>query len=176
MAARFGKEGIRQFLYTLRKSIVATSDDSIYQQAFRMTPKEFDEAFEKWIKERFKPFRDRQRPTDYGMEISPDPEKTSFSQVYAFAPSPSGEVVAAITGNRNDGEADIVMLSTKDGSVVKNLTKGYTGKYEGVTFPGEISSPDEPSTSPPRATPWLLSGEPARNEASSWCPRFPATW
>lgn len=137
MAARFGKEGIRQFLYTLRKSIIATSDDSVYQQAFRMTPKEFDEAFEKWLKERFKPFRDRQRPTDYGTEISPDPERTSFSQVYAFAPSPSGEIVAAITGNRTDGEADIVMLSTKDGSVVKNITKGYTGKYENVTFPGE---------------------------------------
>ncbi len=137
MAARFGKEGIRQFMYTLRKSIVTTSEDSIYQQAFRLTPKEFDEAFVKWIKERFKPFRDRQRPTDYGTEISPDPEKTSFSQVYAFAPSPSGELVAAVTGNRNDGEADIVMLSAKDGAVVKNLTKGYTGKYEGVTFPGE---------------------------------------
>ncbi len=137
MAARFGKEGIRQFLYTLRKSIISTSSDSVYQQAFRMTPKEFDEAFEKWVKERFKPFRDRQRPTDYGSEISPDPEKTSYSQVYAFAPSPSGEVVAAITGNRNDGEADIVVLSTKDGSVVKNLTKGYTGRYENITFPGE---------------------------------------
>ena len=137
MAARFGKEGIRQFLYTLRKSIVTTSEDSIYQQTFRMTPKEFDEAFEKWLKERFKPFRDRQRPTDYGTEISPDPEKTSFSQVYAFAPSPSGELVAAITGNRNDGEADIVMLSARDGSVVKNLTGGYTGKYDGLTFPGE---------------------------------------
>ncbi len=137
MAARFGKEGIRQFVYTLRKSILTTSEDSIYKQAFRMTPKEFDQAFEKWIKEKFKPFRDRQRPTDFGTEISPDPEKTSFSQVYAFAPSPSGEVVAAITGNRSDGEADIVMLSTKDGSVVKNLTSGYTGKYENVTFPGE---------------------------------------
>lgn len=137
IAARFGKEGIRQFLYTLRKSIIATSDDNIYQQTFRMTPKEFDAAFEKWIKDRFKAFRDRQRPSDYGTEISPDQEKTSFSQVYAFAPSPSGEVVAAITGNRTDGEADIVMLSSKDGSVVKNLTKGYTGKYENVTFPGE---------------------------------------
>jgi len=137
IAARFGKEGIRQFLYTLRKSIISTSDDNIYQQTFRMSPKEFDEAFEKWLKEKFKPYRDRQRPTDYGADISPDQEKTSFSQVYAFAPSPSGEVVAAITGNRTDGEADIVMLSTKDGSVVKNLTKGYTGRYENVTFPGE---------------------------------------
>jgi Tol biopolymer transport system component len=137
MASRFGKEGIRQFLYTLRKTVISTSDDNIYQQTFRMTPKEFDEAFEKWIKERFKPFRDRQRPTDYVSEISPDPEKTAYSQVYAFAPSPSGEVVAAITGNRNDGEADIVILSTKDGSVVKNLTKGYSGRYENITFAGE---------------------------------------
>ena len=29
------------------------------------------------------------------------------------------------------------MLSARDGSVVKNLTRGYTGRYEDVSFPGE---------------------------------------
>ena len=75
--------------------------DDIYQQAFRMTPEEFDEAFDKWLKERFKPFRDKQRPDDYGKDLSPNEEKTSFTQVFAFAPSPSGEMVAALTGNRS---------------------------------------------------------------------------
>ena len=60
--ARYGKEGIRQFLYTFRKNIVGGGIDDIYMQAFRMMPDEFDEAFEKWLKERFKPFRDKQRP------------------------------------------------------------------------------------------------------------------
>jgi hypothetical protein len=130
MEARYGKEGIRQFLYTLRKNIVGGGIEDIYQQAFRIKPEEFDESFDKWLKERFKPFRDKQRPSDYGKDLSPDSEKTSYTQVYAFSPSPSGEIVAALTGNRGDGEADIVLLSSKDRAVIRNLTKGFTDDYE----------------------------------------------
>ncbi|HKC11681.1 MAG TPA: hypothetical protein VKI41_06450, partial [Vicinamibacteria bacterium] len=38
MEARYGKEGIRQFLYTLRKGILGGSTEDIYKQAFRTTP------------------------------------------------------------------------------------------------------------------------------------------
>ena len=134
MAARFGKEGIRQFLYTLRKNTVGGNVDDIYQQAFRMKPEEFDQGFEKWLKERFKPYRDKQRPSDYGHELSPNSEKTPYTQVIAFAPSPSGEMVAAITANRADGELDVVLLSARDGSVIRNLTSGYTEAYENITL------------------------------------------
>jgi Tol biopolymer transport system component len=134
MEARYGKEGIRQFLYTLRKNIVGGAIDDIYMQAFRVKPEEFDEGFEKWLKERFKPFRDKQRPIDYGKDLSPDAEKTAYTQVYAFSPSPSGEVVAAITGNRGDGEADIVLLSAKDRGIIANLTKGFTDDYENLAM------------------------------------------
>ena len=132
--ARYGKEGIRQFLYTFRKNIVGGGMEDIYAQAFRIRPEEFDEAFDKWLKERFKPFRDKQRPSDYGKDLAPDSEKTAYSQVYAFAPSPSGEIIAALTGNRNEGEADLILVSARDGSVLENLTKGYTEKFENVTF------------------------------------------
>jgi len=128
--ARYGKEGIRQFLYTLRKGILSGSVEDIYRQAFRTTPQEFDEAFDKWLKERFKPFRDKQRPSDYGKDLSPDQDQTPYTQVFGVASAPSGELIAAITGNRADGEADIVLLSAADGRVIKNLTKGYTNKYE----------------------------------------------
>jgi len=124
--ARYGKEGIRQFLYTLRKSIVGGGVDNLYQQAFRIKADEFDDAFDKWLIERFKPYRDKQRPADYGRDLAPDAEKTSYTQVFAFSPSPSGEMVAAITGNRSEGEADIVLLSAKDRVVIKNLTRGLT--------------------------------------------------
>jgi hypothetical protein len=132
--ARYGKEGIRQFLYTFRKNIVGGGMEDIYNQAFRIRPEEFDEAFDKWLKERFKPFRDKQRPSDYGKDLAPDSEKTSYSQVYAFAPSPSGEIVAALTGNRGEGEADLILLSARDGAILENLTKGYTEKFENVTW------------------------------------------
>ncbi len=128
--ARYGKEGIRQFLYTLRKGILGGSIEDIYRQAFRTTPQEFDEAYAKWLQERFKPFRDKQRPSDYGKDLSPDSLQTPYTQVFGVATAPSGEMFAALTGNRADGEADIVLLSAKDGRVIKNLTKGYTGKYE----------------------------------------------
>jgi hypothetical protein len=134
MEARYGKEGIRQFLYTLRKGILGGSVEDIYQQAFRSTPEEFDAGFDKWLKERFKPYRDKQRPDDYGKDLSPNQEKTRFAQVYGFSPSPSGEMVAALTANRSDGEADIVLLSTKDGSVIRNLTGGFTNRYESIEF------------------------------------------
>jgi hypothetical protein len=128
--ARYGKEGIRQFLYTLRKGLLGGSAEDTYKQAFRTTPEEFDESFDKWLKERFKPFRDKERPSDYGKDLSPNSDKTRYTQVFGFAAAPSGEMVAALTGNRADGEVDVVLLSARDGSVIKNLTSGYTGKYE----------------------------------------------
>jgi hypothetical protein len=134
MEARYGKEGIRQFLYTLRKGILGGSVEDIYQQAFRSSPEEFDAGFDKWLKERFKPFRDKQRPDDYGKDLSPNQEKTKYTQVFGFSPSPSGELVAALTANRADGEADVVLLSTKDGSVIRNLTNGFSGQYESISF------------------------------------------
>jgi len=132
--ARYGKEGIRQFLYTWRKNVVGGKLDDIYQQAFRIKPEEFDEAYDHWLKERFKPYRDKQRPSDYGKTVSPNPERTSYTQVFSVAASPSGEMLAAVTGNRSDGEADIVLLSARDGSVISNLTKGTTNRYEGIAL------------------------------------------
>jgi hypothetical protein len=133
--SRYGKEGIRQFLYTLRKGILGGSTEDIYQQAFRITPEDFDQAFIKWLQERFKPYRDKERPSDYGRSLSPNPEKTPYTQVFAFAPGPSGEVIAALTANRNEGQGDIVLLSARDGSVLRNLTAGLTGKkFESLSF------------------------------------------
>src|SRR5512145_108930 len=135
MEARYGKEGIRQFLYTLRKGLMgAGGGDELYKQAFRVTASEFDLLFEKWLKERYKPYRDKERPSDYGRDLSPDDERTNYTQVYAFSPSPSGELVAALTANRSEGEADVVLLSTYDGSVIRNLTGGFTQAYESISF------------------------------------------
>src|SRR6266540_48597 len=134
MESRYGKEGIRQFLYTLRKGILGGSTEDIYKQAFRTTPEEFDQAFDKWLKERFKPFRDKERPSDYGRDLSPNSEKTPFTQVFGFAPSPSGEMVAAITADRSNGKATIVLLSAKDGQVINHLTPGFPKEYENFSF------------------------------------------
>ena len=122
--AKFGKEGIRQFLFSLRKSVIGGGEDA-YEEALRMTKDEFDQAFDRYLKDRFKPFRDKERPADYGRDLSPNAERTKFTQALAIAPSPSGDLIAAVTVNRKDQELDIVLISSKDGSIVRNLTNGF---------------------------------------------------
>src|SRR5712691_10500515 len=122
--AKFGKEGIRQFLFSWRKSVIGGGEDA-YEDALRMKKDEFDQAFERYLKDRFKPFRDKERPIDYGRDLSPNKEKTDFAEAFSIAPSPSGDLIAAVTVNRKDRELDIVLLSAKDGSLVRNLTSGF---------------------------------------------------
>jgi hypothetical protein len=135
--SRWGKEGLRQFLFSLRKSVIGGGEDA-YEEALKLKPEEFDQEFEKYLKNRFKPFRDKERPADYGKNLAPNPAKTRYINVYSIEPSPSGDLVAAMTGNRRDQELDIVLLSAKDGSVVKNLTSGFDQDkgFEYIATPG----------------------------------------
>ncbi len=136
--SRWGKEGLRQFLFSLRKSVIGGGEDA-YEEAFKMKPDEFDQQFERYLKERFKPFRDKERPADYGRNLAPNPEKTTFSNALSIEPSPSGDLLAVYTGNRKDREYDIVILSAKDGSVVRNVTRGFDKDmgFEYLAIPGD---------------------------------------
>src|SRR6266576_1807238 len=122
--SRWGKEGVRQFLFALRKSVIGGGDDA-YMEAFKITGDEFDQQFDRYLKERFKPFRDKERPADYGRNLAPSPEKTHFMEAYSAEPSPSGDLIAIGSGNRKDGEMDIVLISAKDGQVIRDLTSGF---------------------------------------------------
>jgi hypothetical protein len=135
--SKWGKDGLRQFLFSLRKSVIGGSDDA-YEEALRLKPEEFDQQFEKYLKDRFKPFRDKERPADYGRNLAPNPQKTRYANVYSAEPSPSGDLIAAMTGNRRDGELDVVLLSSKDGSVIRNLTSGLDQDrgFEYIATPG----------------------------------------
>jgi len=137
MEARWGKEGIRQFLFSLRKSVIGSSSGA-FEEAFKLKPDEFDQAFEKYLKDRFKPFRDKERPMDYGRDLAPNPEKTRFRSAVTAEPSPTGDLVAVVTGNRRDQEFDIVLLSAKDGEVVRNLTPGFDQDmgFRYISIPG----------------------------------------
>ena len=108
------------------------------REAFKITADEFDQQFDKYLKDRFKPFRDKERPADYGRNLGPNPEKTPYRGVYTAEPSPSGDLLAIFTGNRRDGEGDIILVSRKDGSVVRKLTAGFDKDkgFEYISTPG----------------------------------------
>jgi WD40-like Beta Propeller Repeat len=135
--SRWGKEGLRQFLFALRKAVIG-GGESAYEEAFRLKPEEFDEQFEKYLKDRFKPFRDKERPADYGRDLAPKRGKTQYTVVVSIEPSPSGDLMAVAAGNRKDQELDVVLMSTKDGKIIRNLTGGFNKDrgYEYISTPG----------------------------------------
>ena len=145
--SKWGKEGLRQFLFALRKSVIG-GGESAYEEAFKLKPDEFDEQFDKYLKDRFKPFRDKERPADYGRDLAPKRGKTEFVSVVSIEPSPSGDLIAVAAGNRKDQELDIILLSTKDSKVVRNLTGGFnTGfGFEYIATPGGFRG---------NAVPWM---------------------
>ena len=122
--SRWGMEGVRQFLFSLRKSVIG-GGDSAYEEALKLKPDEFDDAFERYLKDRFKPFRDKERASDYGKNLAPKRDKTPFVSIASIEASPTGDLIAAVAGNRKDQELDIILVSTKDGQFVTNLTKGF---------------------------------------------------
>ncbi len=134
--ARWGKEGVRQYVFALRKSVIG-GGDSAYQEAFQMEPDEWDQQFDRYLKDRFKPFRDKERPADYGRDLSPNPEKSRFASTLSIEPSPSGDILATITANRGDRELDIVLVSAKDGQPIRNLTSGFDQSmgFEYIAYP-----------------------------------------
>jgi hypothetical protein len=122
--SKWGKEGLRQFLFSLRKNVIG-GGESAYEEALKLKPEEFDEQFDRYIKERFKPFRDKERPNDYGRNIAPNRERTQWVSVLSLEPSPTGDMIAAVVGNRKDQELDIILISAKDGRFIGNLTQGF---------------------------------------------------
>ena len=44
-----------------------------------MKPDEFDQQFERYLKDRFKPFRDKERPADYGRDLVAEPGEDARS-------------------------------------------------------------------------------------------------
>ena len=145
--SKWGKEGLRQFLFALRKAVIG-GGESAYEEAFKLKPEEFDEQFDKYLKDRFKPFRDKERPADYGKDLAPKREKTPYVSVVSIEPSPSGDLMAVAAGNRKDQELDIILMSTKDSKVIRNLSGGFnTGfGFEYIATPGGFRG---------NAVPWM---------------------
>jgi hypothetical protein len=135
--SRWGKEGLRNFLFSLRKNVLG-SGETAYEEALKLKADEFDDQFDRYIKERFKPFRDKERPADYGRNLAPNPEKTPYVDAASIEPSPSGDILAAVVANMHDREYDIILLSARDGQFIRNLTKGFDKDrgFEHIEQPG----------------------------------------
>jgi len=130
---KYGRNGIREFWHSMKNSSLLGKKDPL-KKVFDLKPKEFNYEFKKFLRERIKEFLSRENPEDYSIPLGPEFPANPYYYALSHAVSPSGDIVATLTYNAKDYDVDIVLISTKDGSVIKNITKGYTTKYEYIKY------------------------------------------
>jgi hypothetical protein len=121
-----GKEGMRNFVYEYRKVLLSNNIEKAFKESLGYDTQEFDRRFTQYLRRRFFPvLLEKKAPEDYGKEIG-------FRKpgVFTFSPtlSPSGELVAALASPKL--KLDLVILSAEDGKQVRNLTRGWTNRYQ----------------------------------------------
>jgi len=133
MEEEFGKNGVREFWQSMKNSSFIGRSDPI-QKTFRLKPLEFNHEFKKYLRAKYKHLLLRDNPEDYSLPMGPQFPLNNYYFAFSHSLSPSGDVVAVLTYSVKDADIDIVLLSTKDGKVLKNITKGYTLKYEFIRY------------------------------------------
>ncbi len=133
---RYGSEGVRNFLWEFRKSLLTNNIEKPIHDAFGIDADEFDRQFKRYLQKKYLPLLlDKKEAEDYGREITTRQETEREPEgVVWFSPalSPSGELIAVMTNRWQD--LDVAIVSAKDGKVFRNLTKGFTNKFEYVVY------------------------------------------
>ena len=127
---KFGKKGIRDLLLSQRRPALIGKRRS-FLEGFNFTPKTFNYEFKKYARARFKAFIGRENPEDYSFTIGPD---FPFAYSFSHQVSPGGELLAVLTVNYRTYKIDIILVSLKDGKVIKNVTPGFKSTYDGIEF------------------------------------------
>ena len=126
---KFGSRGVRNLLYSYRGRLIGRKKN-IFRN-FGVTENEFNFELGKYVRKKFKSFITKESPDDYSYRIGPN-----FPFVYSFSHnlSPSGEILAIVTANIKNRKLDIILISMKDGKMIKNITPGFTSKYDGISI------------------------------------------
>ena len=128
---KFGRRGLKKFLYSLRGGGSLFRGKRDVLRVFYYTPKMFNYEFGKYARERFKDSITKENPADYSYMIGPD---FPFGYSFSHDISPSGEMLAVLTINRRNGTLDIILISMKDGKIIKKITPGFTSKYDYINL------------------------------------------
>ena len=123
---KYGWEGVRDFIYEYRNTL-GSSVDKALKRAFDVTPDEFDSHFRTWLRKQYLPaLIAKGEPIEYGdpFKIRPELVSDEISPV----PSPSGDLLAGFTTYKED--VDVAVFNIPERKLLKNLTPGYTSRYE----------------------------------------------
>ncbi|NIM12834.1 MAG: hypothetical protein GTO45_29885 [Candidatus Aminicenantes bacterium] len=127
---KYGRRGVKRLLFSLKGGpMVSFRGGQNILKALDLTPKMFNYEFGKYLRKRFKKFMHKENPEDYSYIIGPD---FPFAYSFSHQVSPSGEMLAVLTANMRAGFLDIILISMKDGKIIKKLTPGFTSKYDTI--------------------------------------------
>lgn len=125
MQQKYGWEGVRDFIYEYRNTL-GNSVEKALKRAFDVTPDEFNSRFRTWLRKQYLPaLVAKGEPQEYG---EPFKIGDSDSQEISPVPSPSGDLLAGFATYKED--ADVVLFNIPKRKLLRNLTSGYTSKYE----------------------------------------------
>jgi len=130
---RLGRRGIKKLLFSFKGGSLFSRGGRNVLKVLDYTPKRFNHEFGKYLRKRFGKFTGKEDPEDYSYIIGPD---LPLGPAFSFQVSPGGEMVAVFTINYKAPDFDIMLLSMKDGKVIKNITPGgaFSGAYDLITF------------------------------------------
>ena len=125
VTAEWGKDAVRDFLFEFRNQVGPTIDRAL-KRAFNINAEDFDIKFRRYLRQRYlKILTEKGEPVDFGERFRVEDTPSAELSPRAY---PSGDFIAAISTYKD--QADVVVLSTRDRKLFKNLTKGYTTQYE----------------------------------------------
>ncbi len=130
IAEKYGERGVRRLLYTYRGGALGSGGKN-FLKSFDYSHKLFNYEFRKYVREKFKKFQTKENPEDYSFSIGPD---LPFAYSFSHQLSPGGELLAVLTANMRGQKIDIILISMKDGKVIKNITPGFTTKYDDINL------------------------------------------
>lgn len=126
MEERWGKDGVRDFLYEFRNTIGANVGRAV-ERTFRMTPEDFDTEFRKWLRKKYLPqLVEMGEPSDFGRAFRV--EEGNESEELSPVASPSGDLVASFSTVHN--QVDAVLFDAPGRKLLRSLTRGYTNSYQ----------------------------------------------
>lgn len=130
---KFGQNGIKDLWVALKNSPLVGRIAPL-KKAFNIKPHEFNYEFKKYLREKNRKFLMRENPEDYSIALGPKFPQNPYYFTFSHALSPSGDLLAALTFNVTALDIDLVLISTKDGSILKNITRGFTTAYEYIKY------------------------------------------
>jgi hypothetical protein len=144
----WGKDAVREFVYEWRTSL-GGGIKRVVKRAFDLSPEDFDIRFRRYLRQRYLPvLTSKGEPVDYGEQFHIRENERGFSWDISPVPFPSGDFMAAVSTYdlsvpTINPSPDVVVFSVRDRKLFRNLSKGYTTRYEYLIAQAVTISLDE---------------------------------